>query len=36
MKRLKEYTKKTYLCGKRNSYAKTDIDATFMRMKEVL
>ena len=33
-KKLKEYTKKVYLCGSRNSYSKTDTDATFMRMKE--
>jgi len=32
--RLKGYTKKLYNCGKRNSYSKTDPDATFMRMKE--
>lgn len=32
--RLKEYTKKLYVCGTRNSYSKTDHDATFMRMKE--
>ena len=32
--KLKEYTKKIYTCGDRNSYSKTDIDATFMRMKE--
>lgn len=32
--KLKEYTKKIYTCGKRNSYSKTDKDATFMRMKE--
>ena len=32
--KLKEYTKKVYTCGDRNSYSKTDIDATFMRMKE--
>ena len=31
---MKEYTKKIYLCGNRNSYSKTDPDATFMRMKE--
>ena len=31
---MKEYTKKLYLCGTRNSYSKTDHDATFMRMKE--
>ena len=32
--KLKEYTKKIHICGKRNSYSKTDKDATFMRMKE--
>ena len=32
--RLKEYTKKLHICGERNSYSKTDPDATFMRMKE--
>lgn len=32
--KLKEYTKKIYNCGTRNSYSKTDQDATFMRMKE--
>lgn len=32
--KLKEYTKKLYVCGERNSYSKTDPDATFMRMKE--
>lgn len=32
--KLKEYTKKIHLCGDRNSYSKTDPDATFMRMKE--
>ena len=32
--RLKGYTKKLHICGKRNSYSKTDPDATFMRMKE--
>lgn len=31
---LKGYTKKLHICGKRNSYSKTDPDATFMRMKE--
>lgn len=31
---LKEYTKKLHICGKRNSFSKTDPDATFMRMKE--
>lgn len=32
--RLKEYTAKLHNCGNRNSYSKTDHDATFMRMKE--
>lgn len=32
--RLKNYTNKIYKCGTRNSYSKTDEDATFMRMKE--
>ena len=32
--KLKEYTNKIHLCGNRNSYSKTDKDATFMRMKE--
>lgn len=32
--KLKEYNKKLYICGDRNSYSKTDPDATFMRMKE--
>lgn len=32
--KLKEYTQKLHICGERNSYAKTDHDATFMRMKE--
>ena len=32
--KLKEYNKKLYVCGDRNSYSKTDPDATFMRMKE--
>lgn len=34
LSKLKEYTKKLYVCGERNSYSKTDPDATFMRMKE--
>jgi len=34
LEKLKEYTKKIYNCGERNSYSKTDVDATFMRMKE--
>lgn len=32
--KLKEYTQKIHICGERNSYSKTDYDATFMRMKE--
>lgn len=32
--RLKEYNQKLHICGERNSYSKTDHDATFMRMKE--
>lgn len=32
--RLKEYNQKIHICGERNSYSKTDHDATFMRMKE--
>ena len=32
--KLKEYTRKLHICGDRNSYSKTDPDATFMRMKE--
>lgn len=32
--RLKKYTQHIYVCGERNSYSKTDPDATFMRMKE--
>lgn len=32
--KLKEYYHKLYLCQDRNSYSKTDHDATFMRMKE--
>ena len=32
--RLKGYTQKLHTCGKRNSFSKTDPDATFMRMKE--
>lgn len=32
--KLQEYVAKLHRCGTRNSYAKTDEDATFMRMKE--
>ena len=34
LSKLKEYTQKIHICGERNSYSKTDSDATFMRMKE--
>jgi len=34
IEKLKEYTGKLYKMGKRNSYSKTDEEATFMRMKE--
>lgn len=34
LNKLKEYIQKIHICGKRNSYSKTDHDATFMRMKE--
>ncbi len=34
LNRLKDYKRKVYNCGERNSYSKTDPDATFMRMKE--
>ena len=34
LSKLKEYTQKIHICGERNSYSKTDPDATFMRMKE--
>ncbi len=34
LNRLKEYTQKIHICGGRNSYSKSDNDATFMRMKE--
>ena len=32
--KLKQYTKDIHICGNRNSYSKTDHDATFMSMKE--
>lgn len=32
--RLKKYNQEIHICGERNSYSKTDRDATFMRMKE--
>ena len=34
IEKLKEYTKKLHICGDRNSYSKTDTDATFMKLKE--
>ena len=34
MARLKKYNKYLHILGSRNSFAKTDTDATFMRMKE--
>ena len=34
LSKFKEYNQKVYTCGDRNSYSKTDNDATFMRMKE--
>lgn len=34
LSKLKEYNRKLHICGERNSYSKTDRDATFMRMKE--
>lgn len=32
--RMKQYTNSIHICGDRNSYSKTDHDATFMHMKE--
>ena len=34
LQRLKKYNKHLHICGGRNSFSKTDPDATFMRMKE--
>ena len=34
LSKLKEYTRHIHVLGDRNSYSKTDPDATFMRMKE--
>ncbi|MGB3751529.1 MAG: IS1182 family transposase, partial [Arcobacteraceae bacterium] len=34
LERLKKYNKYLHIAGKRNSFSKTDHDATFMRMKE--
>ena len=33
-KRIEKYQESLGICGRRKSYSKTDIDATFMRMKE--
>lgn len=34
LEKIKEYETKLYKCGNRNSYSKTDEDATFMHMKD--
>lgn len=34
LSKLKQYTNDLHICGDRNSYSKTDHDATFMHMKE--
>ena len=34
LEKYKRYTRDIHICGDRNSYCKTDHDATFMRMKE--
>ena len=34
LEKWKKYTQDMYICGDRNSYCKTDHDATFMHMKE--
>ena len=34
LSRLKKYNQAIHTCGERNSYSKTDKDATFMRLKE--
>ncbi len=34
LSRLKKYNHQIHICGGRNSYSKTDHDATFMRLKE--
>ncbi len=34
LEKLKRYNLDIHICGERNSYSKTDPDATFMRMKE--
>lgn len=34
IRRIKDYVHKLHVCGERNSFAKTEHEATFMRMKE--
>ena len=34
LEKMKRYTRDLHICGDRNSYSKTDHDATFMHMKE--
>ena len=34
LSKIKEYENKLHICGSRNSYSKTDKDATFMHMKD--
>jgi len=34
IERFKKYVKQLHVCGEWNSYAKTDQDASFMRLKE--
>ena len=34
LEKLKKYTGYLHICGERNSFSKTDYDATFMHMKE--
>jgi len=34
LNKLKQYTRDLHICGERNSYCKTDHDATFMHLKE--
>lgn len=34
VEKIKEYETQLYRCGGRNSYSKTDVDATFMHMKD--
>ena len=34
LRRLKDYNQKIHICRERNSYFKTDHDATFMQMKK--